>query len=87
MLHSLQLTATHTQDRDAMPKARPGWLTFQQAADKLGIDRTTLYRWRRDNRGGLSDRVRFQSLGRETYVNEAELDAWDAARWGELTDK
>ena len=86
MLHSLQHSAT-IQIRDPMPKARPGWLTFTQAAAKLDIDRSTLWRWRDANRWGLADRVRFLKLGRETFVNESDLDAWDAARWGESEAK
>ena len=76
-------TTFKRQDAAPMPKARPGWLTFTQAAAKLGVDRTTLWRWRRDNRWGLRDKVRAHEQGREVYLNEADLEAWDRARWGE----
>lgn len=87
MLHSPMQHSATLPIRNPMPKARPGWLTFTQAAAKLDIDRSTLWRWRDANRWGLADRVRFLKLGRETFVNEADLDAWDAARWGESEAK
>lgn len=75
----MQQTATFTR-RESMPRPRPGWLTFTQAADRLGVDRSTLWRWRK---AGRLEAVRFVEAGREVYVNESDLEAWDRARFGE----
>jgi len=69
-----------------MPKPRPGWLTCTQVAAKLNIDKSTFWRWRESNRWQLVDHVRILKMGRETFINENDLNAWDAARWGETTD-
>ena len=82
MIDSTQLTATH-QVIVRMPKARPGWITFQDAAARLGVSRSTFWRWYDADRQELKTRVRFVKMGRERYVNEADLESWDAWRFGE----
>lgn len=54
------------------PEPPKGWLWTEDAAEKLGVHITTLYRWRRDDYGPRSKRH-----GRRRYRYEiAELDRW-----------
>lgn len=57
-----------------------GWLTIEQAAERLGCSKQTVYRYARLN--GLITHLR-RGFRRGRYVNAAELEAWLESKFNE----
>ena len=58
-----------------MRPRNPGWLSVAAAADLLGRDASTLWRWKKE---GLLDQVRTEQFGKYTYYWRPDIEALKA---------
>lgn len=66
-----------------MPNRDPRWLRASEAADLVGVDKSTLWRWLRAGR--LSD-VKTYRPGSETFYWKPDLEAFVRQRGGEIDE-
>lgn len=82
MLASAAMFATAAEA--TMPNRDPRWLRASEAADLVGVDKSTIWRWQRAGR--LSD-VKTYRPGTETLYWRPDLEAFVRQRGGDVGDE
>ena len=72
MLHYATVDNPRTRPSFTMRPRSSDWLSVAQAAEVLGVDRTTLHRWR--VAGQLEGEIRTRTFGKQVYYWRPDID-------------